>query len=250
MVKGLDLFRDYFIDYTDQYVLIGGTAVDIHLSDEGLPFRLTKDLDIVIIVEALTKEFVDHFWSFIKLADYNHQNKSGENNFYRFLEPTNEKFPYMIEILSFENNIFNEPKTQPITRLSTDDEVVSLSAIMLDANYYKILKANSIEKDGIMILNDWGLILFKIKAHLNLKDEYENGSNVGQKDRTKHRKDVFRIMQIVVFSGTMDVATEIQNDVKRFIELDAVKTTDLKTLGILGNRNQYLEQIKEYFKIK
>lgn len=29
MVKGLDTFRDYFSDFTDQYVLIGGAACDI-----------------------------------------------------------------------------------------------------------------------------------------------------------------------------------------------------------------------------
>lgn len=28
MVKGLDRFRDYFRDFTDQYVLIGGAACD------------------------------------------------------------------------------------------------------------------------------------------------------------------------------------------------------------------------------
>ena len=29
MVKGLDRFRDYFRDFTDQYILIGGAACDI-----------------------------------------------------------------------------------------------------------------------------------------------------------------------------------------------------------------------------
>ena len=29
MVKGMEIFREYFQDYTDQYVLIGGAACDI-----------------------------------------------------------------------------------------------------------------------------------------------------------------------------------------------------------------------------
>ena len=29
MVKGLDIFYDYFAEFTDQYVLIGGAACDI-----------------------------------------------------------------------------------------------------------------------------------------------------------------------------------------------------------------------------
>ena len=29
MVKGIERFRDYFRDFTDEYVLIGGAACDI-----------------------------------------------------------------------------------------------------------------------------------------------------------------------------------------------------------------------------
>ncbi|RZB30108.1 MAG: hypothetical protein SRB1_02388 [Desulfobacteraceae bacterium Eth-SRB1] len=46
MVRGLDLFRDYFKDYTDKYILIGGTACDLAMESMGLNFRATKDLDI------------------------------------------------------------------------------------------------------------------------------------------------------------------------------------------------------------
>ena len=31
MVKGLDKFREYFADFSEQYVLIGGAACDIFL---------------------------------------------------------------------------------------------------------------------------------------------------------------------------------------------------------------------------
>ena len=53
MVKGLDLFRLHFWDYANRYVLIGGTACDIAMAGAGLEFRATKDLDIVLVVEAL-----------------------------------------------------------------------------------------------------------------------------------------------------------------------------------------------------
>lgn len=54
---GIELFRDYFSDFTDQYVLIGGAACDISFSLNEADFRATKDLDIVLIVEALTRDF-------------------------------------------------------------------------------------------------------------------------------------------------------------------------------------------------
>ena len=34
MVRGLDLFRDYFKDYTDKYILIGGTACDLAMETQ------------------------------------------------------------------------------------------------------------------------------------------------------------------------------------------------------------------------
>jgi len=35
MVRGLDNFKNYFKDYTDNYVIIGGTACDIIIEDAG-----------------------------------------------------------------------------------------------------------------------------------------------------------------------------------------------------------------------
>lgn len=57
MVRGLDLFRERFAAYADQYLLIGGTAASLTMEDAGLRFRATKDLDIVLHVEVLTPAF-------------------------------------------------------------------------------------------------------------------------------------------------------------------------------------------------
>ena len=62
MVTGLDLFKEHFRPYADRYVLIGGTACMLALEEAGLPFRATKDLDIVLCIEALDKTFVAAFW--------------------------------------------------------------------------------------------------------------------------------------------------------------------------------------------
>lgn len=61
MVKGLDLFRERFRDFADQYVLIGGTACDLILKEAGLHFRATKDLDIVLCIEAIDSRFAKAF---------------------------------------------------------------------------------------------------------------------------------------------------------------------------------------------
>lgn len=55
MVEGLERFKDHFKEFTEQYVLIGGAACDLYMEDAGLFFRATKDLDIVLCVEALDR---------------------------------------------------------------------------------------------------------------------------------------------------------------------------------------------------
>ena len=66
MVRGLQLFSAWFEKYTDQYVLIGGTAASLAMNAAGVEFRQTKDLDIVIHVEVLKSEFIATFWEFIE----------------------------------------------------------------------------------------------------------------------------------------------------------------------------------------
>lgn len=99
MVKGLELFASYFASYTNQYVLIGGTACSLVMEDAGLDFRATKDLDIVLYIEALEAQFVSDFWQFIKDGGYQNKQKStGKELFYRFSSPSKPEFPVMLEL--------------------------------------------------------------------------------------------------------------------------------------------------------
>jgi hypothetical protein len=89
VVKGLDVFRSYFAGHADQFVLIGGTAATLAMEDAGLAFRATKDLDIVLHIEALTAEFGATFWSFVEKGGYDIREASdtGKPVFYRFQKP-------------------------------------------------------------------------------------------------------------------------------------------------------------------
>ena len=57
MVSGIDIFREHFSNFKDQYTVIGGFACDLLMTDAGLDFRQTVDIDMVLTVEALTTEF-------------------------------------------------------------------------------------------------------------------------------------------------------------------------------------------------
>jgi len=84
MVKGLSLFKEHFAAFNEQYVLISGTACSILLEEADLEFRATKDLDIVLCIEALNADFVKAFWEFVQAGRYAVQQKStGEKQFYQ-----------------------------------------------------------------------------------------------------------------------------------------------------------------------
>ncbi len=100
MVKGLDLFQKYFADFSDQYVLIGGAACDISFSENNIDFRATRDLDVVLIIEAQTKEFGRKFWKFIRDGKYRIKTKgSSVPQFYRFDKPQEAGYPVMMHIM-------------------------------------------------------------------------------------------------------------------------------------------------------
>ena len=68
MVTGFESFKRWFSEYSEQYTIIGGTACDLLMSEEGMDFRATRDIDMVLIVESLTPQFGERFWSYIRDA--------------------------------------------------------------------------------------------------------------------------------------------------------------------------------------
>ncbi|MCD7818980.1 MAG: hypothetical protein LUH07_08005 [Lachnospiraceae bacterium] len=139
MVKGLDKFKEFFSEYKEQYVLIGGAACDVIMEEFDSSFRATRDLDIVLIVEALTPEFGHAFWKFIQEGKYRNKSMSTENpHFYRFDKPQEPGFPYMLELFSRNSFELKHPDMN-LTPLHFDEEVSSLSAILLNDAYYEML---------------------------------------------------------------------------------------------------------------
>lgn len=58
MVRGIDTFKEFFKGFEDNYVIIGGTACEIYEDLYAQVPRATKDIDIILVVEALSAEFV------------------------------------------------------------------------------------------------------------------------------------------------------------------------------------------------
>lgn len=248
MVYGLDKFKEAFTEYKEQYVLIGGTACDLIMKEYDSSFRATKDFDLVLIVEALTPEFGQAFWNFIKDGKYYNKSMSTEEpHFYRFEKPEEPGFPYMLELFSRNAFTLNYPDSN-LTPLKFNDSVSSLSAILLNDAYYDMLLNGREEIDGVQVLALTYLIPFKAKAWLNLSEKRKNGFHVDERDIKKHKNDIARIATILNNSSAVQLPEEVTNDMQEFIRRYEQSPVDMKSLKIRGITNtQILERLKRIY---
>ena len=178
MVRGLKSFQKHFEAHTGHYVLIGGTACDVRFAEKALEFRRTRDLDIILIVEALTDAFVQHFWDFIRAGGYQLAEVDAQKRFYRFISPESSEYPDKLELFARHPDLLPAPQDLHITDIPTGDDVSSLSAILMDDEYYHFTLANSSTKDGLHLANDVALIALKAKAFLNNRQRKMDGQPV------------------------------------------------------------------------
>lgn len=248
MVRGIEKFKEYFKDYQGQYVFIGGTACDMILGEQGVDFRATKDYDIVLIVEAINKEFVNQFIKFIRDGGYSHIRKStGKEQFYRFEKSSNPEFPAMIELFSKKPDYINAVDAE-LAPIHISDDMLSLSAILLNDDYYELLKNNITNVNDLSVLNLEHIIIFKMKAYLDLKKRKENGEKVDSNDIKKHKKDVFRL--VINVSGTSEIklSKNIYAEVVDFLSEAIKDPVDFKELKLAGTFEEAMDKLKAVYK--
>lgn len=249
---GIEKFKEYFSGYENQYVIIGGTACELVMLNEELDFRSTKDLDIVIILESLTKEFGNVFWNFVLEAGYQHINKgTGNSQFYRFSAPISSEYPAMIELFSKKQDWLPLERIEGIVPIHIDDSISSLSAILLNESYYNFLKTGTDIIDGISILKAEHIIPFKAKAWLDLIQRKAKGEHVDSKDIKKHKNDVFRLSVLLTPNQSMVLPDEIKNDMTEFLSNMKDEDVNLKQLNVFGmTKSTVLEMLYLFYNIK
>lgn len=251
MVPGLDRFQRYFKDYQDQYILIGGAACDTLMEAAGLEFRATKDLDIVLCVEVLDPAFVKHFWAFIHEGQYKHRNKNtGEPCFYRFTEPVDDSFPFMLELFSRKPEALEYKGEGHLTPIPVEDDLSSLSAILLDGEYYKFLHAHKRELDDLTLIDEVGLIPLKAKAWMENSDRREAGQKVRSWDIKKHRGDIPRLFRLLNEETRVQLPPGIKMDMAEFFirMVDEESKVDLSVYGVTGiSYQEFLARLKQNY---
>jgi hypothetical protein len=250
MVKGLDVFREYFADQADQFVLIGGTAATLAMEDVGLEFRATKDLDIVLHIEALTPNFGRTFWTFVEKGGYEIRQASGTGKpvFYRFQKPADTRFPAMLELFCRSPDGIQLAAGSHLTPIPLDEGVASLSAILLDDGYYSFIIEGRRGSEGLAWIGADRLIPLKAKAWLDLTERKEKGEKIDAKSVRKHANDVIRLSQLLAPEPTIQIAANIFEDMTRFLDgLRADGSYNPKSVEINVSLSDLTERIAQTY---
>lgn len=134
------------------------------------------------------------------------------------------------------------PDAAHLTPIPMEEEVSSLSAILMDDDYYRFIQAGRRDADGLSYLGPEHLLPLKAHAWLDLTARKADGQSVDSTAVKKHKNDVFRLYQIVdpEFSG--EVPERVKGDLREFIRRMGDEKIDLKALGL---RERGLESILE-----
>ncbi len=246
MVKGIESFAEKFRDYSDCYTVIGGAACDVLMNDVNMRFRATKDIDMILIMEARYREFVKAFWEYIDEGGYRcGWRNNDEVRFYRFTEPQ-PGYPSMIELFSKEPDYIKDVPAG-IVPLHIDDDVSSLSAILLNDDFYQFMMKGRKTVSGISVLDAEHLIPFKMYAWLDLKDRASKGEFVKGTDLKKHKYDVFRLLQIVDRSMKIETSGLVRESIAKFMNEIADEQIPFVQLGLPFGMDEALDFLKSLY---
>ncbi len=164
---------------------------------------------------------------------------------FRFVNPQ-EGFPVQIELLSRYPEILGKPTGFRLTPIPTGEDTPSLSAILLDEEYYHHTIDSSIIEEGIRIANPLSLLCLKVKAFLNLTEEKKTNPKVHKGDIRKHRDDVFKLLAMRIDPLTpIELSDTMKAELSVFIDVmekslpnqslsDSLQRSDNEIQGYLG----------------
>ena len=260
MVRGLDIFREHFEEFSNAYVLIGGAACHEWFAAQELVFRATKDLDILLLIEIIDHSFVAALRAFIEKGGYDirQRTQDGPPILYRFAKPKDPDFPAMLELFCRKPEQINLGDGQEIVPIPSGEDSHSLSAILLDENYYSLIVGHKRTVDGVVIADAAALIPLKAHAWLNLTERKERGEKIDSKDIDKHRNDVFRLAGTLPGEPGPTLPAPILADLKAFLDQfpadsphwKAILASIKDTLGAPVEPESLRQALTTYFRLK
>ena len=95
---------------------------------------------MILLIENRFEEFAPVFWRYVRAGGYRcGWRNSDVPHFYRFTEPRDSNYPKMIELFSRRPDFQLEQPEIHLTPLPVSEDISSLSAIMLNDDYYDLM---------------------------------------------------------------------------------------------------------------
>lgn len=205
MVHGLNHFTERLSSYKDHYVLVGGVAADLLMSNIGGEFRPTKDLDIVVFMRP-DAAFLSALQAYIQEGEYENKAKSsGEAQYYRFNKPKKAEFPKQIELFSKKPEDLKLFEEQHIIPLKEATQEQQFSGILLEDEYYDLIKNHSKDGEHCKYIGAEAQIPLKARAFIEIRERKEKGFDVNERDIKKHRNDILQLSQALTIGENLTI---------------------------------------------
>jgi len=242
---GLSHFQNYCKDLDDNYVIVGGFAtlmlLDRELEGHG---KATFDIDLVLLTNN-SIEMSQRIKQYIKDGDYTIQ--IGEKNqyrYYRFIKPQKENFAKEIELFASNENDLALEDSQRIIPIDPEEGLYSLSAIMLDPEYFEMIKNNVDKSVKAPCTNTQATIMLKMSAFCDLRDRND-------RKWKKHRRDILKLALLLTGDEHIKLIGRMKYDFERFLshienELDPKAIKSFGD-GLPIDKDQIIEVMKQVF---
>lgn len=157
-----------------------------------------------------------------------------------------------IELFSRKPDVIQGTDEMDLTPIPAEEELSSLSAILMDDEYYQFTIENSEKGTAFHRADDLALICLKAKAFLDLSERNEAGEKVDSRDIRKHRNDVFRLAATLKEDDRIELPEGIKENLTRFVDLLYETSPEIralmKSMGITAvNAEDLLGQIRKIF---
>ncbi len=251
VVAGIERFKEAMSGHEGEYVLIGGGACSLLFNEAGIDFRLTKDLDVVVLVDDAGPSLGRAIWDFVRDGGYETgKRKEGGCTYYRFTLPADSPhagtFPGEIELFARHPDFILEDEGSHVAPLPFDGTVSSLSAIILDDGYYEFIRKNATSVEGVSTLTALRIILLKMRARVDNNRLHNKGIQISEKVLRKHRADVVELASLLSSSARLPLHGQIRADAEAFFadfEGYASRETNRKRRSVLEDVLKFLRRV-------
>jgi hypothetical protein len=143
----------------------------------------------------------------------------------------------MLELFSRKPEMLLLAEGSVLTPIPMNEEVSSLSAILLDEGYYQFIRSGIRQNNGLPFAEPEHLIPLKARAWMDLTKRKKQGDSADRRDIKKHRNDVFRLYGIIDPGFGGEIPENVRQDMDAFIRRMEEENVNLEVLG-LGNAKQ------------